>query len=184
MVAAPAHWPDILQNVADMTSAATPQAVVQRTETEDPPCHPVLGAFGIDAMTTAPKKRLAEVERWRGIGLAADFLKARGRDAAACFPARLLSARPDGIDNTHVSCDKARTSISEPPMQTLDDMLSRHLLTPEQHAQIAAWIAMAKTPQAILEMPSHLWRNLELASVLMGFDADMMVPAPLGESPE
>jgi hypothetical protein len=69
-------------------------------------------------------------------------------------------------------------------MQTLDDMLSRHLLTSGQHAQIAAWIAAARTPQAILEMPSELWRSLELASVLMGFDADMMVPAPLGESPE
>ena len=69
-------------------------------------------------------------------------------------------------------------------MQTLDDMLSRHLLTPEQHAQIAAWIAAAKTPQAILQMPAELWRSLELASVLMGFDADMMLPAPLGAAPD
>ena len=69
-------------------------------------------------------------------------------------------------------------------MQTLDDMLSRHLLTPEQHRQIAAWIAAARTPQATLDMPSDLWRTLELASVLMGFDADMMVPAPLGTEPE
>jgi hypothetical protein len=65
-------------------------------------------------------------------------------------------------------------------MQTLDDMLGRHLLTPEQHRQIGEWIAAARTPEAILEMPSDLWRTLELASVLMGFDADMMVPAPLG----
>ena len=69
-------------------------------------------------------------------------------------------------------------------MQTLDDMLSRHLLTPEQHGQIGAWIAAARTPQAIREMPAELWRTLELASVLMGFDADMMLPAPLGIEPE
>ena len=69
-------------------------------------------------------------------------------------------------------------------MQTLDDMLSRHLLTPEQHRQISAWIAVARTPQAIREMPAELWRTLELASVLMGFDADMMLPAPLGADPE
>jgi hypothetical protein len=68
-------------------------------------------------------------------------------------------------------------------MQTLDDMLSRHLLTPEQHAQIG-WIAAARTPQAILDMPADLWRTLELASVLLGFDADMMLPAPLGADPE
>ncbi len=69
-------------------------------------------------------------------------------------------------------------------MQTLDDMLERHLLTPEQHRQIGAWIAAARTPQAILEMPAELWRTLELASVLLGFDADMRVPAPLGADPD
>ncbi len=58
-------------------------------------------------------------------------------------------------------------------MQTLDEMLSRHLLTQEQHSQIGAWIAAGRSPQAILEMPPHLWRALELASVLMGFDADV-----------
>ena len=65
-------------------------------------------------------------------------------------------------------------------MHTLDEMLSRHLLNAEQHGQIRAWIAAARTPQAILEMPGELWRSLELASVLMGFDADMDRPAPLG----
>ena len=69
-------------------------------------------------------------------------------------------------------------------MQTLDDMLARHLLTPEQHRQIGAWIAAGRTPQAILDMPAELWRTLELASVLLGFDADMMKPAPLGADPE
>ncbi|MES2098702.1 MAG: hypothetical protein V4569_02690 [Pseudomonadota bacterium] len=69
-------------------------------------------------------------------------------------------------------------------MQTLDDMLERHLLTPEQHRQIGAWIAAARTPQAILEMPAELWRTLELASVLLGFDADMLAPPPLGATPD
>ena len=59
-------------------------------------------------------------------------------------------------------------------MQTLDDMLSCHLLTPEQHGQIAAWVAAARTPQAILDMPADLWRTLELASVLL----DSYSPTP------
>ncbi len=65
-------------------------------------------------------------------------------------------------------------------MQTLDEMRDRHLLSAEQHRQIEAWIAAAKTPQAILEMPAELWRTLELASKLLGFDADMQRPPPLG----
>lgn len=69
-------------------------------------------------------------------------------------------------------------------MQTLDDMLARHLLTPEQHGNIGAWIAAARTPQAILDMPAGLWRTLELASVLLGFDRDMSAPPPLGSDPE
>jgi hypothetical protein len=52
-------------------------------------------------------------------------------------------------------------------MQTLDDMLSNHLLTRDQHAEIGAWVAAVRTPEAILEMPAHLWRALELASVLL-----------------
>lgn len=61
-------------------------------------------------------------------------------------------------------------------MQTLDEMLSRHLLNAEQHAEIAAWIAQARTPERILEMPGELWRTLELASVLMNVDADLTQP--------
>ena len=63
-------------------------------------------------------------------------------------------------------------------MQTLDDMLNLKLLTADQHAEIGAWIAQARTPEAIMEMPASLWRTLELASVLMGFDADVS-QAPL-----
>ena len=61
-------------------------------------------------------------------------------------------------------------------MQTLDEMLSRHLLTPEQCTEIRAWIAEGRTPEAILRMPPHLWRSLELASVLMQVDADLTQP--------
>jgi hypothetical protein len=55
-------------------------------------------------------------------------------------------------------------------MKTLDEMLSLRLLRPEQHAEIAEWIAHAPTPEAIQQMPERLWRALELASVLMGFE--------------
>jgi hypothetical protein len=65
-------------------------------------------------------------------------------------------------------------------LETLDDMQRRHLLTREQHAEIGAWVARFKTPEAILEMPAHLWRALSLASVLMNVDADLMQPPPLG----
>ena len=61
-------------------------------------------------------------------------------------------------------------------MQTLDDMLTLNLLSSEQHAEIGAWIAKVRTPEAILRMPAPLWRALELASVLMGFDADVTQP--------
>lgn len=61
-------------------------------------------------------------------------------------------------------------------MQTLDEMLNRSLLTPEQHAAIGAWIARAKTPEAIRGMPAPLWRSLELASALMNLDADLTQP--------
>jgi hypothetical protein len=65
-------------------------------------------------------------------------------------------------------------------MQTLDEMLSRHLLTSAQHAEIGAWIAQAKTPEAILQMPAALWRTLALASVLMDVDADLLQPPCMG----
>ena len=61
-------------------------------------------------------------------------------------------------------------------VQTLDEMLSRRLLTAEQHGQIRAWIAAARTPEAILDMPAPLWRTLALASVLMNVDADLLQP--------
>ena len=64
-------------------------------------------------------------------------------------------------------------------MDTLDDMRSRHLLTAEQHAEIGAWVARGKSPEAILAMPPHLWRALALASVLMNVDAELTQPPTL-----
>jgi hypothetical protein len=45
------------------------------------------------------------------------------------------------------------------------------LLTPEQHFEIGAWVTHSKTPDKIMQMPAHLWRALEMASLLMDFDA-------------
>jgi len=58
-------------------------------------------------------------------------------------------------------------------MNTLDEMRQRSLLTAPQHAEIRAWVASARTPDGILQMPAHLWKTLELASVLMNVDADL-----------
>ena len=46
-------------------------------------------------------------------------------------------------------------------MTTIDEMLHLDLLTPHQHELISAWIARVKTPDAILQMPLHLWQALE-----------------------
>lgn len=61
-------------------------------------------------------------------------------------------------------------------MQTLDEMLSLKLLSADQHAEIRAWTRRAKTPEKIMQMPAHLWRALELASVLMDFDTSLAQP--------
>lgn len=66
-------------------------------------------------------------------------------------------------------------------VKTLDEMLDQRLLTPAQHAEMAAWIALARTPEAILQMPATLWRTLALASVLMNVDAELRQP-PLFEA--
>ncbi|MBK6472231.1 MAG: hypothetical protein IPF94_16415 [Betaproteobacteria bacterium] len=66
-------------------------------------------------------------------------------------------------------------------MQTLDEMLTRGLLTPAQHLEIGTWISRAKTPEGIMSMPPHLWKAFELASVLMNVDADLTQPPLLAE---
>ena len=67
-------------------------------------------------------------------------------------------------------------------MKTLDEMRYRNLLTDGQHAEIAAWVASEKSPEAIMQMPAHLWRALTLASVLMNVDADL-VRMPVFDGP-
>ena len=66
-------------------------------------------------------------------------------------------------------------------METLNEMRRRHLLTADQHAEIGAWVAQAKSPEAILAMPVPLWRALSLASVLMNVDADLTQPPSFGD---
>lgn len=59
-------------------------------------------------------------------------------------------------------------------------MLSLELLSTQQHREIASWIRSAKTPEAIMAMPRHLWRAIESASVAMNIDADLSRPPWLG----
>jgi len=63
-------------------------------------------------------------------------------------------------------------------MQTLDEMLSLNLLTPDQHFEIGAYISRARSPELIMQMPEPLWRALALASMLMNVDADLTQPQP------
>jgi hypothetical protein len=65
-------------------------------------------------------------------------------------------------------------------MKTLDDMRHRMLLSADQHARIAAWVASSDGPDAIMAMPADLWRALSLASLLMNIDADLTQPPHLG----
>ena len=80
-----------------------------------------------------------------------------------------------GVGPVPLPSGKVRT------VDTLDEMLERKLLSPVQHAQIAAWIAQARTPEGIQQMPAPLWRSLSLASVLLDVDADLLQP-PLLEA--
>ena len=55
--------------------ARAAQAMIEITETANPPRHLVLGAFGLDAVTNKLKASLAEIDAWRETGLATDFPK-------------------------------------------------------------------------------------------------------------
>ena len=52
-------------------------------------------------------------------------------------------------------------------MMLLDEMLALDLLTADQHDEIRSWVRVARTPERIMQMPSHLWRALEHASLLL-----------------
>jgi hypothetical protein len=76
----------------------------------------------------------------------------------------------------HVGVTRAVRSWRRQPhresiLKLIDEMLALNLLTADQHAEIGAWVHGARTPERIMAMPPHLWRALELASVLMDFDA-------------
>ena len=51
------------------------EAMIQVTQSETPPRHLVLGAFGLDAVTKKLNATLAEIEAWREAGLATDYPK-------------------------------------------------------------------------------------------------------------
>jgi hypothetical protein len=65
-------------------------------------------------------------------------------------------------------------------VKIIDEMLSLDLLSTLQHREIAAWMRTARTPEAIMAMPPHLWRAIEAASVAMNIDADLTRPPWLG----
>jgi len=58
------------------------EAMIEITEVENPPRHLVLGAFGIDAVTSKLKGSLVEIEQWRDTGLATDFPQAPKKEYA------------------------------------------------------------------------------------------------------
>lgn len=64
-------------------------------------------------------------------------------------------------------------------MKTIDEMLHLDLLTPEQHQEIGSWIALADSPEEILQMPPVLWTALERASEVMGVSEDLLRPPAL-----
>ena len=51
------------------------EAMIQVTESENPPRHLVLGAWGVEAVVNRLKVTLAEVEAWSGAGIATDYPK-------------------------------------------------------------------------------------------------------------
>ncbi|AWI54713.1 hypothetical protein DEH84_15755 [Aquabacterium olei] len=61
-------------------------------------------------------------------------------------------------------------------MMLLDEMLALNLLTPDQHTEIRCWVRGARTPERIMTMPAHLWRALEMASLLMDVDTEGGLP--------
>ena len=51
------------------------EAMIRITETDNPPRHLVLGASGVEVVANKLKVTLAELEVWRGVGIATDFPK-------------------------------------------------------------------------------------------------------------
>lgn len=53
--------------------ARAAQAMIRITETDQPPRHLVLGAFGVDAVSKRLHSALADIEAWRDTSVGADF---------------------------------------------------------------------------------------------------------------
>lgn len=49
------------------------EAMIRIAQEVNPPRHLVLGAFGVNAVTSKLRERLAEIESWREVGVATDF---------------------------------------------------------------------------------------------------------------
>lgn len=58
------------------------QIMIQVTETDHPPRHLVLGAWGVDTVISRLKATLAEIEAWRDVGMAADYPADQGSTTA------------------------------------------------------------------------------------------------------
>ena len=101
----------------------------------------------------------------------------------ATMPTRLATTTPGECRFPHETTHETTEILTEVPMQTLDEMLNRKLLTPLQHTEISVWITQARTPDAIRQMPAPLWRTLALASLLMNVDADLTQPPQLSAGP-
>jgi len=72
------------------------------------------------------------------------------------------------------------TAVHTRHVKIIDEMLSLDLLSVKQHCEIVSWVRAARTPEAILAMPPHLWRAIEAASVAMNVDADLTRQPLLG----
>ncbi len=51
------------------------EALIAITESDNPPHNFVLGEFGVNAVTANLQQKLAQIEQWRGAGVATDFPK-------------------------------------------------------------------------------------------------------------
>ena len=89
-------------------------------------------------------------------------------------PCSLFSAT--GIRAVRIHASRRHTGR----VKIIDEMLSLNLLSKQQHREIASWLRTAGTPEAVMAMPPHLWRAIEVASVAMNIDADLTRPPWLG----
>jgi hypothetical protein len=51
-------------------------------------------------------------------------------------------------------------------LRTIDEMLTRRLLTAAHYHEIRAWISAARTPEAMMQMPARLWLRNPISAVI------------------